>query len=87
MAVAQHPGTACAFRPRLSAVVAVGALGLGLLIAPAGTATADPPNCPTTSASTWMMFISKANSSNKYREIPTGIDTVRRAGWRLTALL
>jgi hypothetical protein len=42
MSVAQHVATAFAFRPRLSAVVATGALGLGLLIAPAGTATADP---------------------------------------------
>ncbi len=49
MSVAQHPVTAFAFRPRLSAVVAAGALGLGLLIAPTGTATADPS---TTSTST-----------------------------------
>jgi aminopeptidase N len=51
MPAAQHPVTAFAFRPRLSAVVAMGALGLGLLIAPAGTATADPAKS-TTSTST-----------------------------------
>jgi aminopeptidase N len=51
MSVAQHVATAFAFRPRLSAVVATGALGLGLLIAPAGTATADPAES-TTSTST-----------------------------------
>jgi aminopeptidase N len=43
MSVARHPVATSAFRPRISAVVAMGALGLGLLIAPAGTATADPP--------------------------------------------
>jgi aminopeptidase N len=47
MSVAQHPVTAFAFRPRLSAVVAMGALGLSLLIAPAGTATADPATAQT----------------------------------------
>ena len=42
MPAAQRSRTAYAFRPRLSAMVATGALGLGLLIAPAGIATADP---------------------------------------------
>jgi hypothetical protein len=42
MPAAQRSGTPYAFRPRLSAMVAMDALGLGLLIAPAGSATADP---------------------------------------------
>jgi aminopeptidase N len=49
MPAAQGSLTTFALRPRLSAVVAAGALGLGLLIAPVGTATADPS---TTSTST-----------------------------------
>ena len=44
--------TAFARRPRLSAMAATGALGLGLLIAPAGIATADPAESTTTSTST-----------------------------------
>jgi aminopeptidase N len=52
MPAAQRSITAFAQRRRLSAMAAMGALGLGLLIAPAGTATADPPECPTTSTST-----------------------------------
>jgi aminopeptidase N len=51
MFAAQHPVTAFAFRPRLSAVAAIGALGLGLLIAPAGTAAAEPATCTPAAAS------------------------------------
>jgi aminopeptidase N len=51
MPAAQRSMTAFALRPRLSATAAMGALGLGLLIAPAGTATADPAES-TTSTST-----------------------------------
>jgi hypothetical protein len=51
MPAAQRSMTAFALRPRLSAMAAMGALGLGLLIAPAGTATADPAKS-TTSTST-----------------------------------
>jgi aminopeptidase N len=52
MPAAQRSMTTLALRPRLSAMVAMGALGLGLLIAPAGTATADAVKCTTTSTST-----------------------------------
>ena len=52
MPAAQRPMTAFALRPRLSAMAAMGALGLGLLIAPAGIATADPAKSTTTSTST-----------------------------------
>ena len=52
MPAAQRSITSFAKRPRLSAMAATGALGLGLLIAPAGIATADPPKCPITSTST-----------------------------------
>ena len=52
MPAAQPPMTAFALRPRLSAIAAMGALGLGLLIAPAGIATADPAKSTTTSTST-----------------------------------
>jgi aminopeptidase N len=52
MPAAQRSMTTLARRPRLSAMAAMGALGLGLLIAPAGTATADAIKCTTTSTST-----------------------------------
>jgi aminopeptidase N len=52
MPAAQRSMTTLARRPRLSAMAAMGALGLGLLIAPAGTATADAVKCTTTSTST-----------------------------------
>jgi hypothetical protein len=52
MPAAQRSMTTLAIRPRLSAMAAMGALGLGLLIAPAGTATADAVKCTTTSTST-----------------------------------
>jgi aminopeptidase N len=52
MLAAQRSITAFAPRPRLSAMAAMGALALGLLIAPAGIAAADPPECATTSTST-----------------------------------
>ena len=52
MPAGQRSITSFAQRPRLSAMAAMGALALGLLIAPAGIATADPPECPTTSTST-----------------------------------
>jgi aminopeptidase N len=52
MPAAQRSMTTLALRPRLSAMAAMGALGLGLLIAPAGTATADAVKCTTTSTST-----------------------------------
>ena len=42
MSAEQRLVTAPAFRPRLSAVLAIGALGLGLLATPAGTAIANP---------------------------------------------
>ena len=51
MPAAQRSMTAFALRPRLSAMAAMGALGLGLLVAPAGIATADPAKS-TTSTST-----------------------------------
>jgi aminopeptidase N len=51
MPAAQRPKPAFALRPRLSAMAAMSALGLGLLIAPAGIATADPAKSTTTSAS------------------------------------
>ena len=51
MPAAQRSMSAFALRPRLSAMTAMGALGLGLLIAPAGIATADPAKSTTTSSS------------------------------------
>ena len=42
---------AATFRPRLSAVLAIGALGLGLLATPAGTAIANPTTPTQTSSS------------------------------------
>jgi aminopeptidase N len=51
MPAAQRSMTAFALRPRLAAMAAMGALGLGLLIAPAGIATADPAKSTTTSSS------------------------------------
>jgi Peptidase M1 N-terminal domain len=51
MPAAQPSMTAFALRPRLPAMAAMGALGLGLLIAPAGIATADPAKSTTTSTS------------------------------------
>ena len=51
MPAAQRSMSAFALRPRLSAMAAMGALGLGLLIAPAGIATADPAKSTTTSSS------------------------------------
>jgi aminopeptidase N len=52
MPAAQRSVTASARRPRLSAIAAMGALGLGLLIAPAEIAAADPAECRPTSTST-----------------------------------
>jgi hypothetical protein len=52
MPAAQRSVSPYALRPRLSANLAIGALGLGLLIAPAGIATADPAKSTATSAST-----------------------------------
>lgn len=51
MPAAQPSMTAFALRPRLSAMAAMSAVGLGLLIAPAGIATADPAKSTTTSTS------------------------------------
>src|SRR5687768_17277360 len=51
MPAARRSMTAFALRPRLAAMAAMGALGLGLLIAPAGIATADPAKSTTTSSS------------------------------------
>lgn len=45
--------TAATFRPRLSAVLAMGALGLGLLATLTGTAVANPAT--PTQTSTWVV--------------------------------
>jgi aminopeptidase N len=52
MSAEQRLVTTPGFRPRLSTMLAIGVLGLGLLAAPAGIATADPAKSTTTSTST-----------------------------------
>ena len=51
MPAEQRLAAATTFRPRLSAVLAIGALGLGLLATPAGTAIANPATPKQTSTS------------------------------------
>jgi aminopeptidase N len=51
MSAELRPATAATFRPRLSAVLAIGALGLGLLTTPTGTAVANPATPTQTSTS------------------------------------
>jgi aminopeptidase N len=62
MPAAQRSGTPYAFRPRLSAMVATGALGLGLLIAPTGIATADPATSTSTQRAPDSLFPEQGSS-------------------------
>ena len=62
MPAAQRSGTPYAFRPRLSAMVATGALGLGMLIAPAGIATADPATSTSTQQAPDSLFPEQGSS-------------------------